>query len=226
VIHVLLVGDVRLSREGIAELLRRDGRVHVTTTSTSADRVVTKVRDVDVVVIDTAGGHGVSSASIIGEARETPVLVFGVCDGDDTVIGLAEAGAIGFVECESDVDELVAGIQAAARREAWCSPPIATMLLERIRTLSAGRVTSRDPSKLTAREHQIVELIADGLTNKEIARRLYIEVSTVKNHVHNILDKLHVRRRADAAAHLRVVEGMSFERPDDEPGSRGQSGVA
>jgi two-component system nitrate/nitrite response regulator NarL len=220
-IRVLLIGDVRLSREGIADVLRRDGRIHVTATSTSADdRSLSGARDADVIVIDIAGGCLAASAWLMAEATRTPIVAFGVSDGDDAVIQFAEAGVIGFVDREADVGELVAGIQAAARREAWCPPPIATALLKRIRTLAVERAEPRASSSLTTREHQIVELIAEGLTNKEIARRLCIEIATVKNHVHNILDKLQVRRRADAAARMRLVEGA---RPDQPEGSSTQS---
>jgi DNA-binding NarL/FixJ family response regulator len=226
-IDVLLVGDVRLSREGIADLLRRDGsvRVSATATSSASDDIATKAHAVDVVVIDTTCKHGVQAAAVIAAAANKPAVAFGLRYADEAVIGLAVAGVIGFVDLESGVDELVAGIEAAAREEAYCPPSIARMLMERIRALSIGRVVRRDSLPLTAREHQIVELIAEGLTNKEIARRLSIEVATVKNHVHNILDKLQVRRRADAAAQLRLVERTALAL-DEPEGSRAQSGVA
>jgi DNA-binding NarL/FixJ family response regulator len=84
-----------------------------------------------------------------------------------------------------------------------CSPRLAATLLRRVAVLAADRAQPRVEARLTARELEIVELIDEGLSNKEIASRLCIEVPTVKNHVHNILEKLDVRGRAEAAARVR-----------------------
>jgi DNA-binding NarL/FixJ family response regulator len=89
---------------------------------------------------------------------------------------------------------------------------VATTLLRRIAAPAPRPAPRLETTALTAREQQIVELIAEGLSNKEIGRRLYIEVATVKNHVHNILEKLQVSRRGEAVARLRLVV------PREEPG--------
>jgi len=81
-----------------------------------------------------------------------------------------------------------------------CTPRLAAMLLGRVATLAQERRVPSALDELTAREREVVELLGEGLSNKEIASGLQIEVATVKNHVHNILDKLHVTRRAEAAA--------------------------
>jgi DNA-binding NarL/FixJ family response regulator len=116
---------------------------------------------------------------------------------------------VGFVEREAELDELVASVECAARGEASFPPRIATTLLRRISSLAMRRA-SPEPNSLTARERQIVQLIAEGLSNKEIGTRLFIEVATVKNHVHNILEKLQVKRRDDAVARLRLVEDQAL----------------
>ena len=114
---------------------------------------------------------------------------------------------LGFVERDAGLDELVTSIVCAARGEASFPPPIATTLLRRVASLSGAPGVSADVAGLTARERQIVEVIAEGLSNKEIAARLSIEVATVKNHVHNILEKLQVSRRSEVVTQLRLVEG-------------------
>jgi len=94
-------------------------------------------------------------------------------------------------------------VSAAVRGELPCSPRIAGGLLRRVTALAAERWSREEPYRLTAREAEIAQLIERGLSNKEIARTLCIEVSTAKNHVHSILEKLHVHRRVEAAALLR-----------------------
>jgi DNA-binding NarL/FixJ family response regulator len=101
------------------------------------------------------------------------------------------------------------------RGEFLCSPGTAATLLRRVAALAAERHTADNGARLTPREQQVVRLIDEGLSNKEIARRLSIEVRTVKNHVHSILEKLQVRRRGEAAARMRAV-GAS--RLSGEPG--------
>lgn len=135
----------------------------------------------------------------------------GIPDADEHLIAFAEAGVLGFLEGEATVDELVASVECVARGEASCPPRVAATLLRRITFLTAAPARAADSTALTARERQIVQLIAEGLSNKEIAQRLYIEVATVKNHVHNILEKLQVSSRGEAAARLRLVEEKPAE---------------
>jgi DNA-binding NarL/FixJ family response regulator len=104
--------------------------------------------------------------------------------------------------CNEPLGELLVAVEDAARGEAHCSPRVAAALLHRVRMLgqTAPVVPQAEAvaNRLTSRELQIVALIAQGLSNKEIATRLMIELPTVKNHVHNILSKLGVKQRADA----------------------------
>src|SRR5439155_827652 len=104
---------------------------------------------------------------------------------------------------EASIDDLVTVIESVARGEAICSPRVAAGLLRRVAALAAGHGGDLPRAQLTNREREIVRLIDNGLSNKEIARALGIEVATVKNHVHNILEKLQVHRRGEAAARVR-----------------------
>jgi two-component system nitrate/nitrite response regulator NarL len=206
VISIALLGDVRLNREGLAALLSRDGRLEVAAAAPTADGLPGAAASVDVIVVDTAAHAESRSIRDVVDNASAPVVALGAPDDEQDVIAFAELGVVGFVEREAELDELVASVVSAARGEASFPPRIATTLLRRISSLATRRASTGSTS-LTAREREIVQLIAQGLSNKEIGTRLFIEVATVKNHVHNILEKLHVTRRDDAVARLRLVEG-------------------
>jgi two-component system, NarL family, nitrate/nitrite response regulator NarL len=203
--RVVLVGELRLNREALASLLNRDGRLEVTEHAPAAEAVRLRQCPADVIVVDTAGNDGRDAVRRVAANADAPIVALGAPYEDDHVIVFAELGVLGFVERESDLDALVAAVAGAARGDAAFPPRIATTLLRRVSTLAARRRTV-DAAALTVRESQVAELIAEGLSNKEIATRLCIEVATVKNHVHNILEKLGVNRRFDAVARLRLVE--------------------
>jgi two-component system nitrate/nitrite response regulator NarL len=205
VIWVRLVGDVLLHREGLAALLAQDGRLRVAAVDGCAQPDAATA-PADVIVLDAAASEGYEWTRRAVAGATEPIVAFSVPDDERDVLAMAESGVIGFVERDASLDELVASVLSAARGEASFPPRIATTLLRRVSSLGAGRPSPAEPA-LTVREHQIVELIADALSNKEIATRLGIEVATVKNHVHNILEKLQVSRRTEAVARLRVVEG-------------------
>ena len=102
---------------------------------------------------------------------------------------------------------MAAAIKAAARGEVHCSPKIAGSLFRRIAALSNGRTTRPTPGSLTARETQILKLVQEGMSNKMISRTLGIELPTVKNHVHSILVKLGIHRRAEAISLMYRADG-------------------
>jgi DNA-binding NarL/FixJ family response regulator len=131
------------------------------------------------------------------------VIALSVEETDEELIACAEAGVAGFVRRDAAFDELTTTISSVVRGELPCSPQTAAILLRRIAQLAAERRRVTVTARLTPREREIVRLIDDGLSNKEIAGRLHIELATVKNHVHNILEKLQVHGRLEAAAHLR-----------------------
>ncbi len=205
-IRVILIGDIRVGREGLASLLARDGRVKVREHAPRLDRTRPGA-PVDVIVA--------TSAAAVADAVErasVPIVLLGAPEDDDAVIALAELGVIGFVEREASLDELVVSVVSAARGEAILPGRIATTLLRHLSAMAA-RDRSPDLASLTIRERQVLQLIAEGLSNKQIARRLGIEFATVKNHVHNILEKLEVSRRSEAAARLSVIENDAAAPP-------------
>jgi two-component system, NarL family, nitrate/nitrite response regulator NarL len=205
-LRIAIVADIRLYREGLAEILRRQNDVTVVATAASSDctRAILPELSPELVLVDMGLPDGLAAIRSIASALpEAKVVSLGVGEDDGAVLACAEAGAVGYVPREGSLHDLLAVIASVARGEAVCSPRIAAALLRRVASLAAHRAVNQVPASLTSREREIVRLIDAGLSNKDIARRLCIEVATVKNHVHNILEKLHVHRRSEAAAHLR-----------------------
>jgi len=141
---------------------------------------------------------------------EIKVLVFGVPKSKSLIVQYVMAGAAGYVLQEVSADRLFENVRAAYEGKALVSPDIAAAFMEQITELAhLSSQVHLDPSAyeaLTPREMEVLELIDVGLSNQQIAGRLFIEVGTVKNHVHNILRKLDVSSREDAAAHLPFIK--------------------
>jgi len=132
------------------------------------------------------------------------VVTVGVRETEDDILILAEAGSAGYVLRADSLDSMRTVIEAVVRGETVCSPRTTSMLLGRVAALAAERRASAGAVRLTAREVEILDLIEQGLGNREIAERLSIEVRTVKNHVHSIITKIGVARRGQAAAWART----------------------
>jgi DNA-binding NarL/FixJ family response regulator len=202
-IRVLVVSAIRLYREGLAESLARDGRFDVAGTAAGVDECLDAVRTLrpDVVLLDLTTADALAAVRAVA-GSETRLIALGVREVESDVVEAAEAGVSGYVGRDASLQELVDAVECTARGESPCPPQIAALLIGRIAAAARGPAPDL-ASKLTPREAEIVELIDEGLSNKQIAGRLSIEPATVKNHVHNILEKLDVTRRGEAAAALR-----------------------
>jgi two-component system, NarL family, nitrate/nitrite response regulator NarL len=147
---------------------------------------------------------------------EVKVVALAVPDDESSVVACAEAGVAGYVTRDQSIEDVVAVVESVAHGELIASPRVAATLLRRVTALAADRGASALPgARLTPRELEIVALIEKRRSNKQIARELCIEVNTVKNHVHSILKKLHVDRRADAVERVRIA-GFKLPRHLDE----------
>ena len=214
--RVVVVADVRLYREGLASNLTARPNLSVLGTAGNRDEALALSAAVrpDVVVIDMATRDALEVVRAIrSQDASIKVIAFAVDESDRDIVACAEAGVAGYLSCEGSMDDLVATIASCTRGELICSPRIAATLFQRVCCLASGGRESTEGSLLTGRERQIVSLIDGGLSNKEIAQRLNIEVPTVKNHVHNILEKLKVTTRAEAAAWLRGQGARRSPRP-------------
>jgi two-component system, NarL family, nitrate/nitrite response regulator NarL len=208
---VFVVADIGLYREGLAHALGHLAGITISGTAESAAAAVGAVAQhrPDVVLVDVAAPNGLAAVrSILAAAPEASIVVLAPPDAESDVIAYAEAGASGYVPRDGTVADLEAAITSVAQGEAVLSPRLAAGVLRRLADLAANRSEGkgRVDARLTSRETEIVALIDEGLSNKEIAQRLSIALSTVKNHVHSILAKLNVERRAAAVACIRAAQ--------------------
>lgn len=205
-IQVVVVADIPLYREGLVRALGQEGPTRVVGAAAKLKEALSLISELrpDVVLVDVAMREGLGTLRAIGEvAPEAKTVALAVREAEADVIACAEAGALGYVPRDGNLNDLEAVIESVARGETLCSPRIAAGLLRRVAALAAERQPAPPDARLTARELEIADLLDEGLSNKEIAQRLSIAVPTVKNHVHRILDKLHVHRRAEAVSRLR-----------------------
>ncbi len=143
-------------------------------------------------------------ASLLG----VRTIVIGVPDKEEDILACIEGvGAAGYLSLDATLEDLIQNIRAVMKGETLCSPRVASLTFERVsvlaRQVDAAQTSTQVGMGLTRREAEIVRLIEDGLSNKEIAVRLHIEVSTVKNHVHNILEKLQLHNRHSAVSYIK-----------------------
>ena len=204
--RIFILSDVRLYREGLAWSLSQRAEVEVIGAAAPSAAAMAEIATSApaAVLLDFAVPGALDLPKEL--ARSLPgvkVIAFAVGEIDHELIACAEAGIAGFVTRDGSVDDLVASILNTLRGEVACSPRIAGLLFRRLAALSEAKRAPPNASALTRREREIAELVNAGLSNKEIARSLRIGAATVKNHVHNILEKLQVSRRGEAAARLR-----------------------
>ena len=204
-LRVLLVDDHDLFRTGLRNLLEEQGLLIVGEASNGKD-AIRQVRELapDIVVMDLnmPGITGVEATrEITSFAPLTRVLVLTISDQNEDVMDAIVAGACGYLVKDSSIQELIRGITAAAVGESLISPPIAAKVLERVRavTLDQGAQTIR--AELSERELEVLRLIANGKDNSQIAAALHISPKTVKNHISNILMKLQIENRIQAAVY-------------------------
>ena len=206
--RVLIVDDTRLSREALLSYLAGEPWIAALDTAGDLAATIERLRDFcpDVVLLNmaTVGSLGIVGA-VVGAEGAARVVAIGVSGSEDEVIALAEAGVAGYLLRGASRADLAMTMQSLARGESLCPPQISAALLRRVASMAAERRSLAAGSHLTAREHQVLRLIDQGLSNRQIGQHLGIEVRTVKNHVHNILEKLHVHRRGEAAARMRAV---------------------
>jgi DNA-binding NarL/FixJ family response regulator len=205
-LRVLLVDDHDLFRSGLRNLLEEEG-VQIIGEAAAGQEALEIVRELapDVVVMDLnmPGMGGVEATRHISSiAPLTRVLMLTISDQDNDVIDAILAGACGYLLKDATIQELMAGIRAAALGESLISPTIAAKVLQRIRASSTQpEIANTIRSELSDREIEVLKLIANGKDNAMIAAELHISPKTVKNHISNILMKLQIDNRIQAAVY-------------------------
>jgi DNA-binding NarL/FixJ family response regulator len=212
-LRVLVVSDVKVVQEGLLTVLARQPGVEVIgiTDMRSAQEYGTRLRP-DVVLVDATRRESIERVrELVASASECRVVAFGVKETGEEILALAAAGTAGYVrECAEGCD-IVGVLERVMRDELPCSARAAASLYRHVGALTHaaedGPVVEA-PSRtaaLSRRELEIAHLIDRGLSNKQIGRQLGIEATTVKNHVHNLCEKLKVHRRGQAVARLRAL---------------------
>jgi DNA-binding NarL/FixJ family response regulator len=206
--RVLITSDIRLYRSGLSIVLQNDGRLNVLASCedvTSAHTIISEDR-IDAVLLDS----GMTGAlDFVGDAKRIHknlvIIALGLAETVEEVLPYAESGIDGYVSREGAVEDVVRAVISALHGELICSRTIAAALQRRVARLALRQTASSlfPASQLTRREEQVVKSLRLGMTNKQIASSLHISVSTVKNHVHNVLEKLGCRTRLEVAARLR-----------------------
>lgn len=203
-INVLLVDDQALVRKGLLRILNQDADINVVGECEDGDEVVTEVSRLqpDIVLMDVRMKRmdGISAThALLAENVSTPVMILTTFGNDDVLRDALSAGAAGFVLKDASTEDLIRATQVVASGGAWLDPAITNKVLDHYRRLNPQRNEPRvDADALTAREREVLLLIAEGLTNQEIANQLVVSEATVKTHISHIFSKLDARDRAAA----------------------------
>jgi DNA-binding NarL/FixJ family response regulator len=205
-LRVLIVDDHDLFRTGLRNLLEEQGVQIVGEAATGTEAVkIVRERAPDVVVMDLnmPGMGGVEATRhITAVAPLTRVVMLTISEEDSDVMDAILAGACGYLLKDSSIQDLMAGIRAASLGESLISPNIAAKVLQRVRATSTQpEIANTIRAELSDREIEVLKLIANGKDNAVIAADLHISPKTVKNHISNILMKLQIDNRIQAAVY-------------------------
>ena len=208
-ITVLVVDDHSVVRQGLRTFLDSESGIEVVGEAADGAEAVERVRELvpDVVLMDLVmpGLNGIAATRQIAELSPTTrVLVLTSFGEDDKVFPSLRAGATGYLLKDATAEQLASAIRSVASGVVSLDRQVASRVLDEFSALQSGLPRT---STLTSREKEVLTLIARGLTNKEIARDLTISVKTVKTHVSNVLSKLHLLDRTQAAVYA-VREGL------------------
>ena len=204
--RILVFSAVRLFGEGLAACLADDRLIEAVKCCCPPEDIVEHAErfSADLVLIDVTGEVGLREGRTLAAACPgIPIVALALAEVSDDVIACADAGFVSYVPRDAPITQLRNIIEMALRGEVACNPTVSGALLRelRMRRQRASEAASNEP--LTRRESEVLRLLGRGLSNKEIARRLIISEATIKNHVHRILSKLNVKRRAEALVRLR-----------------------
>jgi len=214
--RAIIVSSLRLLRDGLADALARSTAIAVVASVADAERARDAIarHKPDVVLLDIEMPNSLALVRAVHDDPPSPKIVaFAASDADEALVVYIEAGIDGYVTRDGSLNDVVATVESVGRGETIISPRLAASLFQRLASQRRRTEQGADPEtrELTLRERQILALVEQGLANKEIARTLGIELATVKNHVHHVLEKLKVSRRGQAAARARSTNRHGTE---------------
>lgn len=213
----LLVDDNTLLRGSLAKLIglwRKDAHIFEASNGLEALEQARRLRP-QVILMDIRMPEcdGIEATRLIkAELPETKIIMLTVSDDEDDLFEAISSGAHGYLLKDMRPDELLERLEDALRGEAVIAAPMAQRLLDAfVEQAQRGAGEGQSDVELSPREREVLELVRQGSTNKEIADQLFISVGTVKNHIHHILEKLHLKNRTQIAAYARMrkVAGWS-----------------
>jgi DNA-binding NarL/FixJ family response regulator len=209
-LRILLVDDHSFYRAGLRGMLAAEGLAVMEARSGAAAIELVAASPPDVVLMDLhmPGMSGVEATRLLAETATVPVLMLTVSADDRDVVDAVRAGARGYLLKDAPLEEIVAGIRAAAAGGAWISPRVTGGLLARVRDSEAAPAAEPAPVVLSARERDVLQLIAAGKDNAAIGRELYSSAGPVRKNVSSILAKLQVDNRVEAAVYA-VRRGLA-----------------
>lgn len=212
-ISLVLIDDNRLLREGLASLIREQPGFLILAASADIDEALQTVREAKptVVLLDFSLENQDSlrvTGTVHLEVPEAKVIVMGLLPAQQDIADFVTAGASGFIMKDASLEQFLDTIRAVAVGAQVLPPELTSSLFTQIAEIAVrkGKPRLMEEVGLTERERQVIDLLGEGLSNKEIAARLHIAVHTVKSHVHNVLEKLALRTRLEVAAFTRGVE--------------------
>jgi DNA-binding NarL/FixJ family response regulator len=203
-LRLLIVDDHEVVRQGLVSLLdRREGFEVVAQAGTVQEAVDQAARyQPDLIIMDVRlpDGSGIEACrEIRAERPECRVVMLTSYPDEEAVLSAIVAGASGYLLKQTRARDLVAALEAVGRGESLLDPAVTEKVLERVRRIATGQ-RDDEMAQLTSQEQRILNLVAEGKTNKEIAAEVFLSDKTVKNYVSSILSKLNLQRRAQAAA--------------------------
>jgi len=227
-IKVIVVCDIKIYCEGLNQILSKTDPIKVVGAESTAEAAIIKIaqHSPDVVLLDmTMAGSCAIAQKVMQICPSAKIVALSVAENEENIIECAEIGIAGYVAREATLNELIDTVIGAKKGEFCCPPKISAYIFKKVQSIALSAKNSCLPKlsnkknnsadNLTNRERQILTLMASGLSNKKIASHLTIEVSTVKNHVHNILVKLNVTSRVQAVSMVQHISLMGRSRSFD-----------
>jgi DNA-binding NarL/FixJ family response regulator len=206
-IRVMMVEDHVLVRQALRNMLEADGSVQVVAECSSWQDALRRQEELgaEFVLMDIAlqGGSGINGIEQMRERwSDLPILAISGHLDAETVLGALQAGASGYIAKSASRDELLTAFRVVQQGGSYLDPQLTRMVLSQLRTRPSGGSESRQTLSLTPRERQIMELVAEGMANRDIAERLFLTETTVKSYLRTLYRRLSVSDRAQAVAYV------------------------
>ena len=216
-IRVLIADDHKIFRDGIRYILEKENDIAVVDEAANGNEILEKIgtTPVDVIILDIDIGKptGIEVTEVIRDRYpEVKVLILSMIGLHDFVIQALEKGATGYILKNTGKDEVLTAIRSVAKGDSYFSKEVSAILIEQLNKPKTGRTRS-EGIPLTAREVEVLQLIAKEFSNPEIAEKLYISIRTVDTHRRNLLEKLGVKNTAGLVKYA-IQKGLVKEDPE------------